>query len=213
LNLSLKSINISFMGLVLIVFNTRLYKVNSLQHHDVVFNLLCLLLFPIKIIQWVFKVLSWWFKFQFALTNRSLYISNIDQSIPIIHLLLVLNFISMTSNTTRSLHILASFSTRSRPHTTIMSSVLFNWTGHTIISFSRPWSRTRVPSRSNRSKRPSWSATFHFSCINVCHGYKISCTISMWRFIPNFQNFKNQIIIFSLCFSLTILITFECFGS
>lgn len=92
-NLSLEAVDVLAMGLVLVVLNAWLHEVNSLKHHDVVFDLLCLLLFTYKIIQWIFIILSWWLKsepstgyvwivhhFQFALAQCtwSLNVANVD---------------------------------------------------------------------------------------------------------------------------------------
>lgn len=135
LNLSLEAVDVLAVGLVIIVLNAWLHEVNSLKHHDIVFNLLCLLLFTYKVIQWIFISLSWWLKsepstgyvwsvhhFQFALAQCtwSLNVANVDQSVSIVQWLLIWSvpvFTSMAFDAAWSLHVFSSFTAGSRPHT------------------------------------------------------------------------------------------------
>ena len=135
LNLSLEAVDVRAVGFVFVVLNAWLHEVNSLKHHDIVFNLLCLLLFTVKVIQWIFIILSWWLKseltcayvwsvhfFQFALAHCtwSLNVANVDQSVSIRQWLLIRKvpvFTFGASDAAWSLHVFSSFTAGSRPHT------------------------------------------------------------------------------------------------
>jgi len=132
----------------------------------------------------------------------------------------------MASDAAWSLHLLSSFTTRSRPHTADKCAIYLplwaclpwatkslprryvyeGWVGH--ASSPASWSRPRpsFTSRTNRSEGPSRATTFHFAWIDIRHRYKFPNAISISRFISYLQNFQYQIVVLSLCFSFAELI-------